>query len=126
MRYLYFKNKETFNNMLKQIPDSALCYIEDSKEIWTHQTMFGTPLEIVTIHSPNGIIDDSMLIKDGYQLLSFYAIKNNTIYPIIRLRNQLSVINVSVKSIVAIGGSDVLSYELIEDCDIVCTYKKNS
>ena len=46
-----FKTKDLFNKRLglKEIPETSICFIEDTKEIWTHGQFYAIPNEEVFV-----------------------------------------------------------------------------
>lgn len=42
-RFIHFKNKETFEKQLSEgnILDTSICFIQDTREIYTHGTIYG-------------------------------------------------------------------------------------
>ena len=76
------------------------------------------------VHTESGTISDSECIVDGYSFMSGNAIKNNVVYPLIRVDNTLGIYNLRSKNVTAINGQDVLTYDTIGDCDVTLYFMK--
>lgn len=52
-KLIHFKSKEKFNDELANanIKDTSIVFIQDSKEIWTHQQFYATPLTVEEIET---------------------------------------------------------------------------
>lgn len=50
--------------------------------------------------------------------------KNNTIYPLMHINNKTIVASLKTKSVAALGGSDLLSFNIISDCEIFLFFIK--
>jgi len=48
-KLIHFKNKQNFNNEVANgnILDNSIVFIQDSKEIWTHETLYGEKENII-------------------------------------------------------------------------------
>ena len=59
-KLIHFKNKEKFNTELanNNILDTSICFIQDTKEIWTHGQLYDGNIGIQAV-------DDEGVINDG-------------------------------------------------------------
>lgn len=71
---IHFNEKETFDNVRKEIPDSSICFIKDTQQIYTHNQLYGgnydelksnieNKADIVELSNVLGkeVLDDSIL-----------------------------------------------------------------
>ena len=81
--FVYIKNLNTFTSLLKlgKVSDEAIAFIEDTKEIWTHNQFFGNQkwsvLKNVTVQ--DGVLNILADVFETSLQISNGKIENNTL-----------------------------------------------
>ena len=75
-KLIHFKSKEKFEEELanNNILDTSICFIKDSKEIWTHGTLFNCGDKHITEENLNEVLSEYISDKQD-KLISGTNIK---------------------------------------------------